>query len=170
MREFTTRLFLLSTCILFFGIAICDAQKMLLIEKAGNPKSERIQMYDEITFTLKGDDKLWYKRQILDMDPNAQLLLLGDTWTALDDIGRLRLKRQRTWANLVGGALQGGGASMILGDLYYTLVRKQPEYTDGGMEYGLLNIGVGTGVRALFAPIKYKLGGRKNLRVVDLTF
>ena len=140
MREFTPRLFLLNASIMFIGIAPCDAQKLLLIEKAGNPKTERIQLYDEITFTLKGDDKLWYKRQILDMDPNAQLVLLGDTWTALDDIGRLRLKRQRTWANLVGGALQGGGASMILGDLYYTLVTSNTTYNWAALSAPILGI------------------------------
>ena len=155
-------------CLLFPGLL--SAQKMLLIEKGGNPHTERLQLYDELTFTLMDDDKLWYKRQILDMDVNAQLLLLGDTWTAIADIGRIRLKRQRVWANLVGGALQGGGASMILGDLYYTIVKKQPEYTEGGMEFGLVNIAVGAGIRAAFAPIKYRFGGRKRLRAVDLTF
>jgi hypothetical protein len=170
MRERKPFILLLILYFIFFGGTASHAQKLLLIEKAGNPRAERIQLYDELKFTLKGDDKLWYKRQILDMDVNAQLLLLGETWTAINDIGRIRLKRQRAWANLVGGALQGGGASMILGDLYYTVVRNAPRYTDGGIEFGLVNIGVGTGVRSLFAPIKYKLGGRKRLRAVDLTF
>lgn len=148
---------------------LINAQKVLLIEKSGRPRSERIQLYDEITFQLKDDEQGWYKRKILDMDVNGQMILLGDTWTPLSEISRLRLKRQRTWANLIGGALQGGGASMILGDLWYTL-RGSPELTQGGIEFGLVNIVVGGAIRAAFAPIKYRLGERTRLRVVDLTF
>jgi hypothetical protein len=145
------------------------SQKLLLIEKAGNPRTERIQIYDELTFQLNDDDHGWYKRQILDLNADAQLILLGDTWTPLSEISRIRLKRQRTWSNLVGGALQGGGVSMILGDLWYT-IRGNHDLTEGGIEFGLLNIAVGSGIRALFSPIKYRLGERRRLRVVDLTF
>ncbi len=145
------------------------SQKILLLEKAGSPRTERIQIYDELTFQLKEDEAGWYKRQILDLNADAQLILLGDTWIALEDIARIRLKRQRAWANIIGGALQGGGASMILGDLWYT-IRGNHQFTEGGIEFGLLNIAVGSGIRALFAPIKIRMGEKRRLRVVDLTF
>jgi hypothetical protein len=154
---------------LLCGLLPVYGQKKLLIEKAGNPRTERISLYDELTFKLKEDDTGWYMRQILDMNAQGQMILLGDNWLPISDIDRIRLKRQRVITNIVGGALQGGGATMILGDLWYTL-RGNPEYTQGGIEFGFLNIGVGTAVRALFSPIKYKLGGRKRLKVVDLTF
>lgn len=164
--------FTLSLCILVVILLAGDgeAQKILLVERAGNPHTERIQLFDEINFTLKDDDKLWYKRQLLDLDVNAQLLQLGDTWIPISDIGRIRLKRQRAWANIIGGALVGGGASMILGDLWYTVARDAHQFTEGGIEFGLLNIAVGMGIRAAFAPIRYRLGERKRLRAVDLTF
>lgn len=155
---------------IFLGAGLpCAGQKVLLIEKANRPKTEKIQLYDELIFQLKEDPGGWYKRQVLDLNADAQLILLGDTWIALSDISRIRLKRQRAWANIIGGALQGGGASMILGDLWYTL-RGHHEYTDGGIEFGFLNIAVGTGLRALFAPIKYRLNEKRRLRVVDLTY
>lgn len=164
--------FALALCILVAILAAHEgeAQKLLLVERAGNPRTERIQLFDEINFTLKDNDKLWYKRQVLDMDVNGQLILLGDTWIPISDIGRIRLKRQRAWPNIIGGALAGGGASMILGDLWYTVVRDAHQLTEGGMEFGLLNIAVGAGMRAAFAPIKYRLGERRRLRAVDLTF
>ncbi len=146
-----------------------QAQKYLIIERAGTAKTERIAMYDELTFQLKDDDKGWYTRQILDLNADAQLILLGDTWTPLSDITRIFLKRQRVLANVIGGALQVGGASMILTDVYFTLARDH-RYTEGGMEFGALNILLGTGIRALLSPIKYTLGKKTRLRVIDITF
>lgn len=145
-----------------------NAQQYLLIEKAGNPRTERIKIYDELTFQLKDED-VWYTRQILGLNADAQLIQLGDSWLPLSDITRIHLKRQRAWSNVIGGALQGGGASMILTDLWFT-IRNQHFLTEGGWEFGLVNIGVGTLVRSLFSPIKYKLGNRHRLRIVDLTF
>lgn len=146
------------------------AQQYLLIEKSGNPRTERIKIYDELTFQLKNED-IWYTRQILGLNADAQLIQVGDTWLPLSDLTRIKLKRQRAWSNIIGGALQGGGASMILSDLWFT-IRNQHYLTDGGWEFGLVNIGVGTLVRSVFSPIKYKLGNkhRHRLRIVDLTF
>ncbi len=145
------------------------SQKFLIIERAGTPKTERIAIFDEITFQFKDDDKGWYTRQITDLNADAQLVLLGDTWIALSEISRIHLKRKRVLATVIGGALQGGGASMVLGDLYYNL-RGTPEYTQGGMEFGVVNMIVGTAVRALLEPIKYRLGKKTRLRVIDITF
>lgn len=146
-----------------------NCQKYLIIEKAGSPKTERIAIYDELTFQLADDDKGWYTRQILDLNADAQLILLGDAWIPLHDINRIHLKRKRVLANVIGGALQGGGSSMILGDAFYT-VKGTPEYTQGGMEFGVLNILVGTAIRSLLSPIKYKLDDKTRLRIIDITF
>lgn len=154
---------------LFFAVQhVASAQLYLLIEKSGNPRTERIKIYDELIFQLQNED-VWYTRQILGLNADAQLILLGDSWLPLSDLTRIKLKRQHAWANIIGGALQSGGASMILGDAWYTL-RNKHQFTDGGFEFGLLNIVVGTGIRALFAPIVHKLGGHIRLRIVDLTF
>ena len=147
-----------------------SAQKYLIIERTGTPKTEKIAVFDEIKFQLKDDDKGWYTRQILDLNADAQLILLGDTWMPVSDISRLYLKRKRVLPMILSGALAGGGASMILGDLYYTLVKNQPELTQGGIEFGLVNIAVGTALRFLWGPIKYDLGKKTRLRVIDITY
>lgn len=161
--------------IAFFVILFCfafflngDCQKFLIIERSGTPKTERITMFDHLTFQLKDDEDVWYTRQILDLNADAQLVLLGDTWIPISDISRIHLKRQRVLASVIGGALQVGGASMILGDLYYT-IRGNHRFTDGGIEFGLINILVGTGIRSLLGPIKYRLGKKTRLRVIDIT-
>ena len=58
---------------------------------------------------------------------------------------------------------------MILGDAYYTLTGR-PEISEDGFEFGALNVAIGTLIRSLFGPIKYKLGDRVRLRAIDLTF
>ena len=146
-----------------------QAQRYLLIEKAGNPKTERIALYDKLTFQLHKDEAGWYTRQILDMDVNGQMILLGNSWVALKDISRIKLQRKRTAATILGGALQVGGIGMFLNDVLFTINGK-PEYTEGGMEFGMINFAVGTGIRLLWEPIRYRLGKNIRLRVVDLTF
>jgi hypothetical protein len=156
-------LFLLS------GVMPSVAQKYLLLEKRGNPKTERIQLYEQITFQLHDNNKIWYTRQILDMDVNGQMIQLGDTWLPLTDLSMIKLHRERAWVNILGTALQAGGISMILSDAWFSIQGK-PEYSAGGWEWGLVNLAVGTGMKAVFAPIIYKLGGKHRLRLVDLTF
>jgi len=144
-------------------------QKYLLIEVAGNPHTQRIAMYDDLEFQLKNDDAGWYDRKIIDMDPNGQMIMLGDSWVAIGDIERIRLKKKRALATLLGGALQVGGITMFMGDVWYT-IRGEQEYSQGGMEFGVINFVVGTLIRKLFEPIVYKFGKKRRLRVVDLTF
>jgi hypothetical protein len=158
-------------CLIVFIVCLQSghAQKMLLIERRGTPVTQRIEIYDELTFQLSNDDAGWYTRTILDLDPNAQLIFIGDTWVSVDDIVKIKLKRQRALANILGGALQVGGISMFLGDVWYT-VAGNPEFSQGGMEFGVLNFAVGTAIRKVFAPIRYRMGTKRRLRVVDLTF
>lgn len=126
-------------------------------------------MYEELTFQLANDDAGWYTRQILGMDANSQTIMLGDSWVNIKDITRIKLKKQRAIANILGGALQVGGITMFLNDVWYT-IQGDPQYSEGGMQWGLVNFAVGTGIRLLWAPIKYRMGNRIRLRVVDLTF
>ena len=154
---------------LFNGGNGVSAQLYLQIEKSGNPKTEKIKLYEQLTFQLKDNEKIWYTRQILGLDANAQLIELGDSWLPLSDISRIKLHRQRGWVNILGTALQAGGVSMILTDAWFS-ARNDPQYSQGGWEWGLVNLAVGTGLKWALAPIYYKLGGHHRLRIVDLTF
>ena len=146
------------------------AQKYLILERTGTVKTQRFGIFENIRFQLKDDQKVWYERQIMDLDANGQMILLGDTWFQVRDLSRIHLKRKRALATIAGGAMQGGGASMILGDIYYTLILNDPIVTQGGLEFGALNIAAGTALRALLGPIKYRLGKKTRMRVIDITY
>jgi hypothetical protein len=159
----------ISICSLLFLSEPVLAQLYLQIEKAGNPRTTKIGMYEELTFQLADDDSGWYTRQILDMDANGQMIMVGNSWVAIKDITRIKLKKQRAVANILGGALQVGGISMFFSDVWFT-INGEPQYSEGGMQWGLVNFAVGTGIRMLWAPIKIRFGKGTRLRVVDLTF
>lgn len=145
------------------------SQKQLLFEKYGRIKPERFQIGQPLTFKLVDNDSGWYTRYIEDLNPEASLIQLGPDWKQLSELDMIRLQRQRTWVNIGGGALQAGGISMFTGDLFFTL-RGDGRFTQGGMEFGLINFAVGTGLRLALAKIKYKLSERKRLRIIDLTY
>jgi len=157
-------------CFNFFILVSGYGQKYLIVEHAGTPHTKRFGLYDEITFQLKDDEKGWYTRQILDMNPESQMVLFeGDAWMPLADISRIKMPNKRAWAMIIGSAFQVGGASMVFGDLWTTL-NGNGENTQGGMEMGLLNMAFGTALKALFGPIKYRLDEHTRLRVIDITF
>jgi hypothetical protein len=159
----------ISICYLMFLLEPLSAQLYLQIEKAGNPRTLKIPMYEELTFQLADDDAGWYTRQILGMDANSQTIMVGNSWVNIKDITRIKLKKQRAIANILGGALQVGGISMFFSDVWFT-IQGEPQYSEGGMQWGLINFAVGTGIRLLWAPIKIRFGKGTRLRVVDLTF
>jgi hypothetical protein len=146
-----------------------QAQKFLQLERTGSLKVERFAIGEQFRFKLPDDDAGWYERYIEDLNPEGQLIMLGNGWYGTKDISAVWYYRKRVWPNVVGIALQAGGASMILGDLYNT-IRGEGYRTENGWEFGLINIAVGTGLRAALSPIRHKLSDRKRLRVVDLTF
>ena len=159
----------ISITFFFFFALNAQSQKYLIIERAGSKATEKIAQYDELTFQLKDDDKGWYTRQIFDLNADAQLVQMGDTWIHVSDITRIFLKRKRTLASVAGGALQAGGISMFLGDAFYT-IRGSEEYTEGGMEFGIINLIAGTAIRKLLEPIRYRINKKTRLRVIDITY
>lgn len=145
------------------------AQKLLQFERSGSLKTERFSIGEQFRFKLIDDEVGWYERYIEDLEPEGQLIMLGSGWYGTKDIGAIWFYRKRVWPNVIGIALQAGGASMILGDLYNT-IRGEGYRTENGWEFGLINIAVGTGLRAVLSPIRHKLSDKKRLRVLDLTF
>lgn len=156
---------------LAFGLAgnIVSAQKYLQLERSGSLKVERFAREDKLRFKLHDDPVGWYERVIEDLNPTAQMVQLGTGWHEVQGISAVWLYRKRVWPNIVGIALQAGGASMILGDLYNT-IRGDAYRTEGGWEFGLANLAVGTGLRLALSPIRRKMGDKNRLRVIDLTF
>lgn len=163
------RAILAAGCLFCLATDRSSAQKFLQLERSGTLKVERFAIGEPLRFKLADDNVGWYSRYIEDLNPQGQLVMLGDGWYGPTAIHAIWLYRKRTWPTIVGVAMQAGGASMVLGDVYNT-IRGEGYRTENGWEFGLVNIAIGTGLRALLSPIRHTLGPRKRLRVVDLTF
>ena len=144
------------------------AQKCLQLERAGSLKKVRFHIGDEITFQLRNDNAGWYTRTISDIDvANGKLDFFGNR-VHIDSISMIQLKRS-AGMQIVGGALQVGGANTILFSITYPLFNDaSPDWV--GVGSGALIMGVGTMLSKLFRKKKFVIGKNKRLRLLDLNF
>lgn len=159
--------FLSAICFLFFSVSL-SAQKVVQIEKYGNPYTEKIFIGDAVTYKLK-DDKLWRFAYIEDILIEEGVILLGNRYTKVDDIEAFRYDKK--WARAIstslfwfGTAWSGfaavGTATDGDDDTYY---RWSDAIVTGTSWLSALAI------RQLFRYKVIKFGKRKRLRLLDIT-
>ncbi|GJM36260.1 MAG: hypothetical protein DHS20C18_52610 [Saprospiraceae bacterium] len=157
------------TLLLFLFSSQLTAQKVLQIETYGKANTKKIFIGQEIDYLLKETD-IWHNAVIEDLRIDRNLVVLGDRYVALEDIGAFRTPHN--WSRPVGNQL------MLFGLTWsgYALIGK---LTDGRSEtnYGWGDaIVTGTaGLVGLLLPkiFRYKttkFGKRKRLRMIDITF
>jgi hypothetical protein len=157
--------------LLCFFYTQSNAQKVLQLEKGGVQRTVKIHIGETITFKLKNDDTGWYERTIFDIYPNTGHLNLEGVQVHIDSIAKLKFEKRPFVPHLVGTALQGGGANMILFDLSRGLIWDKERGVDGGtIISGAANIGIGTLLKKIFSRKKFKVTKRKRLRLLDLDF
>lgn len=160
---------LLLSPFLFFLIADTNAQLFLQLEKAGTLKTIRYTEGDLLTFRLKNDDKGWYERTIVSIDPQGNRIIFPDVTLSVDSIEAIRLERKAIVAQILGGALQVGGINQILFTAYYAIFQNRKlDWTSLG--FGALNVIVGTVLKRLFRHPVFRVNQRKRLRLIDLNF
>ncbi len=145
------------------------AQKLLQLEKYGSLKNVRFYIGEELKFQLRNDDKGWYTRTITDIDVDNGYLIFVNYPLHIDSIAMIQLPRTSAM-QIVGGALQVGGINSIVFSLGYNPIFRNEPVNWEGVGFGALGILVGTVIRKLFKTKKFKLGKRKRLRLLDLSF
>lgn len=146
-------------------------QKILLLEKAGTSKTQKIYIGETLTFKLLNDDAGWYERIIFDISLESKLINFEGVTIHIDSIEKIRFDKRPFVPSLLGTTLQAGGANVILYELTNSRVINPKRPVDPNTLYaGLVNIGVGTLLRKLFRHKKFTLSARKRLRLIDLTF
>ncbi len=144
-------------------------QKILQIEKYGKTKVQRFYIGDELTYQLKGDKKTWYNGTITDLLVDDNIILFDNRMVNLKDIAVIRtfktaglsksLSRQ-----LYAFALSFGGFSVLA-----TLVGWWELTAFTAIAVGSALV-AGWLVRQIFKWKNHKMGKRKWLRMLDLTF
>jgi hypothetical protein len=72
-------------------------------------------------------------------------------------------------AHIIGSALEVGGINVMSFSAYEAIFR-DTKLEWGAMAAGLLNVGVGTGIKRLFRRKVFRVGPWKKIRLLDLNF
>lgn len=146
-----------------------QAQKVMLLETTGQIESRRFYIGDEMDIKLKNDDHGWYKTILTDMNIDRELVFFDFGMVRLDEIAVLRTEKQKTLPRSIRNKLLMGGLSFIL---------LSPLNLAIGEDYPVWALYVGGSMIAagflqefvLDKTLKHRMGKRKRLRLVDLTF
>ncbi len=144
-------------------------QRVLQIEKYGSPKTKKIFIGDEITYRLKNQED-YHTIVIEDILVDQNLLVGKDRYVHVPDINSLR--RDVTWARPMGRSLflfgTGWSGFAFVGTLTDGNPDTQYRWSDAvvtGSAYLLALT-----LPKLFVYKKTRIGKRRRLRVLDLTF
>jgi hypothetical protein len=124
---------------------------------------------DVLTFALRNDDTGWHDRRIQSLDIPGNRIIFPDVIVHVDSITMIRIDRKARGAQIIGSALQVGGINVMTFTAYEAIFR-DTKLEWGAMAAGLLNVGVGTGIKRLFRRKVFRVGPWKKIRLLDLNF
>ena len=165
---------LFKRCFVLFFLSIVflnttTAQKILQIEKVNSLKSIRYFVGDEITYKLKSDPDYWYTEIISDVIPQDSIVILQIGYVHLSEIAEVKVTDARKWSVALGNKLTQFGLSWG----FWSVIGGTFSSTPIGwaaLTVPLVTIGVGSIVKFLFKSKRHKIGKRKRLRLLDLSF
>lgn len=161
--------FLLFIVILFFNIPDLKAQKVLQIEKYGNPNTTKIFIGQSVTYRLKGDE-LWRFAYIEDILIEENTILLGNRYVNVESIDAFRYEKRfakaaSTSLFLFGAAWSGFAAVGTATDGNDATRYQWSDAIVTGSSWLLALI---SGKFLRYKTIKF--GKRKRIRLLDISF
>jgi hypothetical protein len=146
-----------------------SAQKVLQIERYGNPRTTKLYIGEELTYKVYGDD-LWRTRHLEDLIIDRNVIVLDDRYVNLKDIEAIQY--QRGWTQPISISLYTFGTAWSALALVGTLTDGNPDtrYRPSDAIVSGVSLGVGWGIHQLFGTKTIRLGKRRRLRMLDLTF
>lgn len=170
MRSLLILCFIFPTCLM--------AQKVVQLEKRGNPETQKFKIGDELIYTLK-DDETWYTATINDILPEENIILFENRLVKVADITALKFYNNRNWSKNIGNSLftfSGGWVLFGLIDRAEIADRVGLNQQDPGRApWDLILIPAGvaivTGIliKQIFKQHVKKMGKKHRLRLLDLT-
>lgn len=154
---------------LLLGSYALVGQKIMLLERAGSPRSKRIYIGDFMQYRVVGND-FWSKNEIYDFQLDNQLIVFEDRYVDLKNIEAIRFPRP--FAKPLGISLVtfGVGWSAFAAIGYNTDGNPDTQYSAGDAIVTATSVGLGLLIPKLFGANKVKLGKKRRLRIVDVTF
>lgn len=155
-------------CIGIFPLS-STAQKLLQIEKRNSLKTQRYYIGDEVVFQLEGDDDFWYREKIKDILVDANSVLFTNRIINISKITKIRSFKNQSWSRgLSNNAFVAAGGFTGLSLLAAALT----EFMLSGASIIIPGTAViaGLAIRLIFKRKTYRMGKKRRLRVLDLTF
>lgn len=162
--------YLLLGLILVIWSGEVSAQRVLLLERSGQSKPQKLMAGDGLTFRMKGD-KFWQEGIISELRPDIQAMVINDRFIMIDEVEALRFSGSGL-LNYAGLSLITFGAGWSFFALVGYATDGDPSSSYSGFDATVTGTTVATGflLRKLFARKKFKLNDRRRLRIVDLSF
>jgi len=154
--------------IIFMGlVSVLTAQKVLQLEKYGKAKTEKLFIGDEFTYKLK-DSPQWHTAVIEDLHIEQNKIVLAYGFIELEQIEALRF--YRPGVNAAGKSLFVFGTSWSFFAFVGGLTSSEHDYRWSDAAVTGTSYLLAWSIPKLFGHKKFKIGERKRLRMLDLTF
>lgn len=144
-----------------------QAQKVLQMEKRGKVKTKKYYLGEELTFQLKGGSD-WYTDVMIDIKVEEQIIVFSERYVKVEDIKTIKSYKNARFINRAEKSLYSFGAAWLLFSLGGTLAGEP--LNDLTWKVPATSVGLGFLLKKLFYTRKYRIGKKRRLRVLDLSF
>ncbi|MEM6963499.1 MAG: hypothetical protein AAF573_01955 [Bacteroidota bacterium] len=158
-------LWLLVACMLMSVFA--SAQKVLQMEKRGKIKTKKFYLGEELTFKLKGQ-KEWLTDVMLDIKVEEGIIVFPERFVKVSDIKALKSYKNARRAVILQRTFYSFGASWLLFSLGGTIVGEP--LNNLTWQVPVTSFVLGFLIKKIFYSRKYRIGKKRRLRVLDLSF
>ena len=151
----------------FVSFLPAQAQKILQMEKKGKVKTKKHYLGEEITFQLKGGSD-WYTDVMIDIKVKEKIIVFSERFVKVGDIKSIKSYKNARFVNRTEKSLYSFGAAWLLFSLGGTLAGEP--LNDLTWKVPATSAGLGFLIKRLFYTRKYRIGKRRKLRVLDISF
>lgn len=163
------RLFVLSLLLILSAMTPLAAQRYLLVETANRPQTLKIQEGSLLTYRMQGESD-WLTGKIIEFRADQQLVAIDNYYLDISKVDALR--QTRPWALPTGVMLMTFGSAWSGFALIGKATDGNPDTRYEARDAIISGISVGAGL-AIGRLLRYrviKLGDRRRLRIVDVSF
>ena len=150
-----------------FSTEKVDAQQYLQIEKRNSAKVRRFVVGDIIEYKMKGKQESWKIEEIQRIVVENDILIMPNGMIKISDINKLRFERY--WTNAVQKSAYTFGASWAFWKTVGTIIKKDSFERHDVAIVGT-SLAAGYFIRKAFKYRVLKMGYKRRLRVIDLSF
>jgi len=153
--------------IFLLSILPAQAQKVLQMEKRGKVKTKKFYLGEEITYKLKGS-KDWYTDIMVDIKIEEDIIVFSERFVKVSDIKAIKSYKNARFARSAQASLYTFGAGWLLFSLGGTLAGEP--LNDLTWQVPVTSFVLGWTIKRIFYTRIYRMGKRRRLRVLDISF